>query len=120
MDHINDDRMSYDELREFEPCDWSGRQLVEQDNTDDWGAWLSQFDGWLQDVLQDVGKDVEPLAIVIAEAYIAGCNAPGYPMPADCDETGDSEAAQAVDDAAIAREFCEYLRTWQAAIARIK
>ena len=40
MNFGDDDRLSYDELREFEPCDWRGRQIVEQDNMGDWGGWL--------------------------------------------------------------------------------
>jgi hypothetical protein len=38
------DRISYDDLREFEPFDWPGRDIVEQDNMGDWGGWLSDFE----------------------------------------------------------------------------
>jgi hypothetical protein len=117
MSDAPDEPIPYEELRAFEPFDWPGRVLVEQDNTGDWGGWLSQFDGWLQDVLQDPGADVAPLAESIAMAYIAECRTALYPLPADFDATGDTEAAQAADKVDITQEFIVYLRTWQAAIA---
>lgn len=108
--------MLFEELRSFEPSDWPGRCLVEQDNMGDWGGWLQDFDGPLQDVLQSPTDDVEPLARAIAEAYLAGCRDAGFALPADFDETGDREAAEAADEAAIIAEFTVYLQAWQAAV----
>jgi len=117
MNDIGDDRMSYDELREFEPFDWPGRYLVEQDNMGDWGFWLSQFDGWLQGVLQEPTEDVAPLAEAIALEYIADCRDTGFPLPADFAECGDIHAARAADQTAITEEFDAYLRKWQVTVA---
>jgi hypothetical protein len=119
MNPASDDRLSYDDLREFEPFDWPGRQLVEQDYTGDWGFWLERFDGWLEDVLQDSAADVVPLASSIAKDYIAELCDAGYLGPdtfADFDGTRDANAGQAAYDAAITNEFAVYLRTWQAAV----
>lgn len=112
--------MTFDELREFEPCDWPGRQLVDQDYTGDWGFWLERFDGCLEDVLQVSAADVVSLASSIAKDYIAELCDAGYLSRndfADFDENRDTDAGQAAYEADITKEFTVYLRTWQAAIA---
>jgi hypothetical protein len=104
----------FDELREVEPTGWSGRMLVEQDNMGDWGGWLSQFDGPLQDAFTDPQDDCTSLAEVMADEYISECERAGYPMPAEFHDD-DPEAAKEDDRGAIAAEFVTYLRGWKEA-----
>jgi hypothetical protein len=104
----------FDELREVEPVEWQGRTLVEQDNMGDWGGWLSQFDGSLQDTFVDPADDCTSLAEMIADVYIAECERAGYQMPAEFDDE-DRDAAHESDREAIVAEFVTYLRTWKEA-----
>jgi hypothetical protein len=105
---------SFDDLREVEPLEWQGRTIVEQDNMGDWGGWLGQFDGPLQDAFGDPDDDCTSLADMMAEDYIEECQRGGYPLPADFSDE-DREVAQEDDRRAVIAEFVGYLRAWKEA-----
>lgn len=104
-----------DVLRQFEPLDWPGRDIVEQDNMGDWGSWLSQFDGPIQAMFDDPTDDGTSLAEAMSEAYVEVCESAGYPLAAEFRDDVDSTTAVAEDRAAIAAEFKAYLQAWKAA-----
>jgi hypothetical protein len=105
---------SFDEIREMEPVDWTGRMIIEQDNMGDWGDWLSQFHSPLEDVFADPDDDFAELAEAMADDYISHCESAGYSLPSEF-EDGDAEAARESERAQITAEFIEYLRVWKQA-----
>lgn len=104
------------DLHQYEPSDWIGRRIIEQDNMGDWGGWLQEFEDGIFDALVESDGSDSSVAEELALSYMNECDGRGLPV-AEYFDTGDWRTDNEAAFDQVKQEFIAYLGAWRSAIA---